>query len=109
VLFLLFDGATKAIREPHVLAASAQLGFPENTIVTIGILLIIFTVVYAIPHTSILGAILLTGYLGGATASQVRIGNPLFETLFPVIFSALIWAGILLREDHLRTVVGLKR
>lgn len=104
VLFLLFDGVTKVLKAPQVLAATAQLGFPEETIVGIGILLLACTALYAIPRTSILGAVLLTGYLGGATASQVRIGNPLFETLFPVIFGVLIWAGIFLRDDRVNAL-----
>jgi hypothetical protein len=109
VLFLLFNGVTKVMKEAHVLTASAQLGFPERTIVGIGILLLACAGVYLIPRTSILGAILLTGYLGGATASQVRVGNPLFEGLFPVIFGVLIWAGIFLREDRLLSLVLLRR
>ena len=90
VLFLTFDGVTKVVKEVHVLAATAQLGFPESTIVGIGILLLGCTALYVIPRTSTIGAILLTGYLGGATASQVRVGKPLFDTLFPVIFGVLI-------------------
>jgi hypothetical protein len=66
-------------------------------------------VVYAIPGTSILGAILLTGYLGGAVATHVRVSDPLFETLFPVIFGVLTWAGIFLRDDRLRTLIPLRR
>ena len=108
VLFLLFDGVTKVMKEAHVLAATAQLGFPKGTIAGIGILLLSCTAVYVIPRTSILGAILLTGYLGGATASQVRVGNPLFESLFPVIFGVAIWAGIFLRDDRLRSLIPLR-
>jgi DoxX-like family len=63
----------------------------------------------AIPGTSILGAILLTGYLGGAVATHVRVSDPLFETLFPVIFGVLTWAGIFLRDDRLRTLIPLRR
>ena len=67
------------------------------------------TALYLIPRTSVLGAVLLTGYLGGATATQVRAGNPAFETVFPVIFGALIWAGIFLREAHLRDLVPVRK
>jgi DoxX-like family len=108
VLFLTFDGVTKVAKEVHVLAATAQLGFHEGTIVGIGILLLGCTAIYLIPRTSILGAILLTGYLGGATASQVRIGKPLFDTLFPVVFGILIWAGIFLRDERLRELIPLR-
>jgi len=109
VLFLLFDGVTKVMKEAHVMAAAAQLGFSVREIVGIGILLLVCTAFYVIPRTSILGAILLTGYLGGATAIQVHLGNPLFETLFPVIFGVLVWAGIFLRDDQLRALVPLRR
>ena len=109
VLFLLFDGVTKIMKAAPVLQASAQLGYPVSLIVSIGAVLLICTGIYAIPRTSVLGAILLTGYLGGAVASQARIGNPLFETLFPIIFGALIWAGIFLREDRLRALIPLRK
>ena len=109
VLFLLFDGVTKVMKVAPVLQASAQLGFPVSLIVAIGAVLLICTVIYAIPSTSILGAILLTGYLGGAVAIQARIGNPLFETLFPVIFGVLVWAGIVLRDNRLRALIPLRK
>jgi hypothetical protein len=109
VLFLLFDGVTKVLKVAPVLQASAQLGFPVSLIVAIGAVLLICTVIYAIPSTSILGAILLTGYLGGAVAIQARIGNPLFETLFPIIFGVLVWAGIFLRDNRLRTLIPLRK
>jgi hypothetical protein len=108
VLFLLFDGVTKVMKEAHVLAASAQLGFSERTVVRIGILLLACLAVYVIPRTSILGAILLTGYLGGATATNVRAGDPLFETLFPVIFGVLVWGGLFLRDEPLRALIPLR-
>ena len=80
VLFLIFDGVTKVIKEPHVMAASQQLGFTANAIVGIGAVLLICTALYVIPRTSILGAILLTGYLGGAVATNVP-SDPYFEQL----------------------------
>lgn len=108
VLFLLFDGITKVMRVKAVLDASAQLGYPVSTIVGIGITLLVCTAFYVIPQTSVLGAILLTAYLGGAVATQVRVGNPMFETLFPVIFAGLVWAGIFLREGRLRALIPLR-
>ncbi len=108
VLFLLFDGVTKLMKVAPVLEASAQLGYPVSTIVGIGITALVCTAVYVIPQTSVLGAILLTGYLGGAVASNVRIGNSMFNTLFPIVFAALVWAGIFLREDRLRALIPLR-
>jgi len=98
VLFLIFDGVTKVIKERHVLEASAKLGYPVNSIVGIGAALLICVVAYVIPRTSVLGAILLTRYLGGAVATHVRVGDPIFDTVFPVIFGALVWGGLFLRE-----------
>ncbi len=108
VLFLLFDGITKVMKVKPVLDASAQLGYPVGTIVGIGITLLVCTALYVIPRTAVLGAILLTGYLGGAVASQVRIANPMFDTLFPIIFALLAWVGILLREERLRALIPLR-
>jgi len=108
VLFLLFDGLTKVMKVKAVLDASAQLGYPVSTIVGIGITLLMCTAFYVIPQTAVLGAVLLTGYLGGAVATSVRISGPLFNTLFPIIFAAFMWAGIFLREDRLRTLIPLR-
>jgi hypothetical protein len=108
VLFLVFDGVTKVMKEKHVMAASAELGFPPGTIVGIGALLLICTALYVIPRTSILGAILLTGYLGGAVATNVRFTPTLIAMLIPVIFGGVVWAGIYLREPRLRTLVPLR-
>jgi hypothetical protein len=109
ILFLLFDAITKLMKVAPVLEASARLGYPASLTVGIGSLLLACVVVYAIPGSSILGAILLTGYLGGAVGANVRVGDPLFETFFPVIFGVLIWAGIFLRDDRLRTLIPLRR
>jgi hypothetical protein len=108
VLFLLLDGVMKLIKPAPVVEACARLGLPDSLIVSIGIVLLACTVLYAIPRSSFLGAILLTGYLGGAVVIQLRVGNPLFETLFPIIFGVLIWAGLYLRDDRLRTLVALR-
>jgi hypothetical protein len=108
ILFLIFDGVTKVIKVPAVLQASAQLEYSVRLIPVIGIILLFCTLLYAIPRTSILGALLLTGYLGGAVASQLRIGNPPFETLFPVYFALLVWGGLYLRENRLRTLIPFR-
>lgn len=109
ILFLVFDGVTKVLKVTEVMEASAQLQFPDWTIPVIGVVLLCCTLVYAIPQTSVLGAVLLTGYLGGAVASQLRVGNPLFaETLFPIYFAVVVWAGLLLRESRLRALIPFR-
>ncbi len=109
VLFLIFDGVTKVMKDPHVIQASARLEFTVRAIVEIGIILLICTALYVIPKTSVLGAVLLTGYLGGAVAVQLRVDNPLFQTLFPLIFGVVIWAGVFLREERLSALIPLRR
>jgi len=106
-LFLLMDGGMKLFKPPVVIQATVQLGYPESTIVGIGIALLASTFLYVIPRTSILGAILLTGYLGGAVASNVRAAAPLFNILFPVVFAALVWGGLWLRDQRLRQLLPL--
>ena len=108
VLFMLFDGSSKVMKAQQVIDATVRIGFPVTTIVGIGITLLVCTVLYVIPNTSILGAILLTGYLGGATAAQVRAGSPISETVFPIIFGVLVWLGVYLREPRLRALVPLR-
>lgn len=109
VLFLLFDGVAKLIKPASVVEATVRLGYPESVIPGLGILLLVSTVVYVVPRTSVLGAVLLTGYLGGATATHVRIGDPLFPILFPSIVGALIWGGLFLRDERLRTLIPWRR
>jgi len=109
VLFMLFDGVTKVIKEPHVMAASEQLGFSAGAIVGIGITALVCTVFYAIPATNVLGAILLTGYLGGAIATNVHSGMATFNIIFPGIFGALAWVGIYLRDKRLQSLIPLRR
>ena len=106
VLFMLFTGTLKLIKPAGVVEGFAHFGYPERLILIIGIVEIACTVIYAIPRTSILGAILLTGYLGGATATNVRIGDPQF--LMPVVVGVLAWAGLFLREGRLRALLPLR-
>ncbi|HEX8711260.1 MAG TPA: DoxX family protein [Terracidiphilus sp.] len=108
-LFLLFDAYGKFAKPPQVTEAFAQLGFSATWSVDIGAILLVCTVLYAIPRTTVLGALILTGYLGGAVAIQWRVGNPLFETIFPVLFAVLVWAGVFLREDRLWLVCPVRR
>jgi hypothetical protein len=109
VLFLTFDAVLKFVKPAPVIQAFAQTGWPDRLAVPLGIILLTCTALYAIPRTSILGAILLTGYLGGAVATHLRAGDPLFShVLFPVYMGVLLWAGLYLREDRLRALVPLR-
>lgn len=105
MLFLLFDSVIHLLNIPPVVQAFAHLGMPDSLAVGIGILELVCIVVYVIPRTSILGAILLTGYLGGATAIQVRIGGPF---LFSIVVGVLVWAEFYLRDDRLRAALSSK-
>jgi hypothetical protein len=107
VVFLVMDGGMKLFKPPFVVQATVQMGYPESTIVGIGIALLLCTALYVIPRTSVLGAILLTGYLGGAVASNVRAGTGLFNVVFPVLFAAVAWGGLWLRNRRLREFVPL--
>jgi hypothetical protein len=85
-----------------------ELGLPASLTVPIGVLLLGCTLLYTIPRTAVLGAVLLTGYLGGALVIQLRVGHPVFECAFPVIFGGLVWAGIFLREPRLRALLPFR-
>lgn len=109
-LFLVFDGVTKLMRIAPVTEAMAQLGYPAGLAPGLGTLLLACLALYPVPRTSVLGAVLLTGYLGGAVATHVRVGNPLFtHVLFPVYVALMLWAGIYLREPRLRALIPLRR
>ena len=112
ILFLIMDIVFKFIRPipPQMMQSITQLGFQPSLLTAIGILLTICTVLYVIPATSVLGAVLLTGYLGGAVSVQVRVGNPLFGyVLFPVYVAVLMWAGLCLRESRLLALLPLRK
>ena len=109
VAFLLLDGVMKLFKPAVVREAFARLGYPESEIIGVGVLLLICTALYLIPRASILGALLLTGYLGGAVATHVRVGDPLLShVLFSTYIAALLWVGLYLREPRLRALVPLK-
>ena len=109
VLFLLFDAAGKLMMPPFVVEAFGRLGFPVALGMTLGVILTASSILYAIPRTAVFGAVLLTGYLGGAVAIHMRAGNTPFERIFPVIPGVVIWAGIYLRDARLRAVFPLRR
>ena len=106
-LFLLWDGVMKLVKPAIVVKATLELGYPESDIAGIGVTLLICTLLYLLPRTSILGAILLTGYLGGAIASQVRIGASWFNVVFAFVFGCLVWGGLWLRDVRVRGLLGV--
>lgn len=109
ILFLLLDAVGKLVKPEPVVSGTVELGYQESVIVPLGIVLLICTVLYAIPRTSFLGAILLTGYLGGAVATHVRVGSPLFtHQLFPVYLGIMIWLGLYFRNIRLREFLPLR-
>jgi hypothetical protein len=105
VLFLVFDSVIKLMQVPAVVQGASELGYPASLMPVIGSILLFCVVVYVIPRTAPLGAILLTGYFGGAVASQLRIGKPLLGyTLFPIYVAVLIWGGLYLRDNRVRVL-----
>ena len=109
IAFMLLDGVMKLVPMDVVVTTSEQMGIPGSLARTLGILGLICTVLYAIPRTSIIGAILLTGYLGGAIASHLRLGDPIFtHTLFGLYLGVLAWGGLYLRNDRLRALIPLR-
>ena len=102
-LLLGFDALMKLLRIAPVMKASMELGYPTYAVFGIGVVLALCVALYAIPRTSLLGALLLTGYLGGAIATHVRVGDPLWtHTLFPIYVAAMVWGGLVLRDQRLR-------
>jgi hypothetical protein len=105
--FMLFDGGMKLVKPAVVVEGTKQVGFAESTIVPLGITLLVSTILYLIPRTSVLGAILLTGYLGGAVATHVRLADG--NAWFAVVFGVLAWLGLYFRDARLRALVPLRR
>ena len=108
-LFFLVDGGMKLFKPPVVVETTLQLGYPEPAIVGIGLVLLACTLLYLVPRTAILGAVLLTGYLGGAVATHVRVSGSWFNVLFPVACGAVVWAGLFLRDTRLQAVLEPSR
>ena len=108
-LFLLVDAVMKFIKPAPVVDGTVKLGYSESVILPLGIVLLVCTVLYLIPKTAVLGAILLTGYLGGAVATHVRVQEGLFSIIFPVVFGALLWLGLWLRDPLLTKLVPLRQ
>jgi hypothetical protein len=109
VLFMVLDLTMKFMQLPIVLTTTEQLGWPTSSVTTLALLLLVATALYAFPKTSVLGAILLTGYLGGAVATHVRIGSPLFShVLFGVYLGLFVWGGLYFRDARIRALIPLR-
>jgi hypothetical protein len=109
VAFLLFDSAGKLLEVRPVIEGTLHLGYPPDLVFTLGVILLTCVLTYVIPRTSVLGALLLTGYLGGAVATHVRVESPLFtHVLFPTYVAALVWGGLLLRDARLRAFLPVR-
>jgi hypothetical protein len=110
MLFMLFDAGGKLFLESHVVESTTKIGFPVAAIRPIGVIALLCTILYAVPRTAILGAILLTGFYGGAVASKIRIEDPLFSSiLFGVYFGIIAWGGLYLRDEKLRALIPFRR
>ncbi|WAS95445.1 DoxX family protein [Nannocystis punicea] len=109
VLMLLFSASAKLMSNPEAVAGFKAMGYPDGALLKIGIVELLVTLLYAIPATSVLGAILVTGYLGGAVDVHARMGDTLGNILFPVILGAIAWGGLYLRDPRLRALLPLKR
>ncbi len=111
IVFLLFDGVMKFFMDklpPEALEAGASLQWPIERMPIVGVILLICLAIHLVPRTAVLGAVLLTGYLGGAIASHVRVGNPLFtHTLFPIYVAVLIWLGLFLRDSRVKNSLSI--
>ena len=106
VAFLIFDAALKLVHPAFVTEASAKIGWPDAVITPLGVVLLACVALYVIPRTAVIGAVLLTGYLGGAVATHLRVGDPLFShTLFPIYFGVMLWGGLYLRDARVRAAV----
>lgn len=110
VLFLVVDSAGKLFQVAPVVDGTMQLGYPREVVFGLGVILLSCVVAYVVPRTSVLGALLLTGYLGGAVATHVRVGSPLLShVLFPTYVAALLWAGLILRDPRLGLFLPVRR
>lgn len=106
-LFLIADAIMKLMKPAFVVDANVQLGYHASVIVPLGVLLLVITILYLIPRTAVLGAILLTGYLGGAVATHVRVGTEIFPIVFAIVFGVLLWGGLYLRDSRVSSLIPL--
>ena len=104
-LFMMMDAVMHMLKPVPVVDAFMHLGYPLNTAIPLGVTVLICVAIYLLPRTAFLGALLLTGYLGGAVASHLRVGDPVFEMCFPAIIAALLWGGLFLRDKRYQALV----
>lgn len=109
ILFLIFDGVVKVMQMPQAVEPTMKFGYAASMLLTLGVIELACLVLYIIPRTAVFGAILMTGYLGGAIATQMRMGAEPFSIVFPIIIGALIWGALFLRDSQLRTLVPVRR
>ena len=108
-LFLAFDLIVKLVQQSDAVKATAQLGFPDGTLVLLGVIQLICLIAYLVPRTAVIGAVLWTGYLGGALATHLRVGGPAFNFIFPLLVAAMLWGGLYLRDARVRSLVAAAR
>ena len=107
--FLTFDTVMKLLQLAPAVQGTTELGYPAGTVIVIGVIELVCLVIYLVPRTSVLGALVLTGYLGGAIATHVRVGSPLpTHTLFPIYVALMVWGGLYLRESRLRELLPFR-
>ncbi len=109
ILFLLFDAIIKVLQLAPAVESTVQLGYAAQLVLPLGLIELACIAVYVFPRTAVLGAILLTGWFGGAMATHVRAGSPLFSVIFPIIIGALVWGGLFLRDERLREFLPLRK
>jgi len=107
VLLMLFSAVMKLVKAAPVIQGFPRYGYPESLIVTIGVLELLSCIVYLIPSTAVLGAILMTAYLGGATATNVRVGDPSY--VMTVLLGVFVWGGLFFRDARLRALIPFRR
>ena len=109
ILFLLFDTVIKVVQAAPAVESTVQLGYPAEYVVLLGLIELVCLALYAFPRTAVLGAILLTGWFGGAMATHVRADSPVFSVIFPILLGLIIWGGLFLRDARLRDVLPFRK
>ena len=109
ILFLLFDSVIKVAQAAPAVESTVQLGYPAEYVVVFGLAELVCLALYVFPRTAVLGAILLTGWFGGAMATHVRAGSPVFSVIFPILLGLMVWGGLFLRDARMRDVLPFRK